>query len=428
VPAKEVPAKGRKTAGWRRLSAGLITGAADDDPSGIATYSQVGAAYGYGTLWSVFAALPLMIGIQSVCARIGRVTGSGVGANIRAHYGRFSAYALVLALVIANVINLGADIGAMGAALKLLIGGPALAYVAAFALLSTALQVYVPFPYYSPMLKVLTLSLFAYVATVLIIKVPWTDVWKGTFWPQVHFGASYAVAIVAVFGTTISPYLFFWQAAQEAEEVNDPDNARRPLKRKPSQGRDALQRIRIDTVSGMLISEIVAFFIILTAAVVLHAHGKTHIDSAAAAAAALEPVAGRFASMLFAAGIVGTGLLAVPILAGSAAFGTAEAFGKPCSLARKPRQAKLFYGTLVLASALGLALNVTPINPIKALYWSAVINGVAAVPIMIVIMLLGANRRIMGQFVLPWGLKILGWVATAVMAAAAIAMFVTWGR
>ncbi|HEX4025007.1 MAG TPA: divalent metal cation transporter [Steroidobacteraceae bacterium] len=420
--------KERKPPVWSRLSAGLITGAADDDPSGIATYSQVGAAYGYGTLWSVVAALPLMIGIQSVCARIGRVTGGGVGANIRAHYGRALGYALVLALVIANVINLGADIGAMGAALKLLVGGPALAYVGAFALLSTALQVYVPFSYYSPMLKVLTLSLFAYVATVFVIRVPWSQVWSSSLLPPGGFDGRYAVAIVAVFGTTISPYLFFWQASQEVEEVNDPGNARKPLRRKPSQGKDALQRIRIDTVSGMLISELVAFFIIVTAAVVLHAHGKTDINTSAQAAAALRPLAGRFASALFAAGIVGTGLLAVPILAGSAAFGTAEAFGKPCSLARKPGQAKLFYGTLVVASALGLALNFTPINPIKALYWSAVINGVAAVPIMIVIMLLGANRRIMGQFVLPWGLKILGWAATVVMAAAAVVMFVTWGR
>ncbi|MGH8256966.1 MAG: NRAMP family divalent metal transporter [Steroidobacteraceae bacterium] len=413
---------------WGRLSAGLITGAADDDPSGIATYSQVGAAYGYGTLWSVFAALPLMIGIQSVCARIGRVTGKGVGANIRAQYGCAFAYPLVLALVIANVINLGADIGAMGAALKLLIGGPALLYVAAFAVLSTALQVYVPFSYYSPMLKVLTLSLFAYVAAVFVIRVPWLDVFKDGLLPHVSFDGKYAVAIVAVFGTTISPYLFFWQAAQEVEEVNDPGNARRPLKRKPSQSKDALQRIRIDTVSGMLISEAVAFFIILTAAVVLHAHGRTDINSSAQAAAALRPLAGPFASTLFAAGIVGTGLLAVPILAGSAAFGTAEAFGRPCSLARKPSQAKLFYGTLVMAGVLGLALNLTPINPIKALYWSAVINGVAAVPIMIVIMLLGANPRVMGQFALPRGLKILGWLATAVMAAAAIVMFATWGR
>src|SRR5690348_9827560 len=260
---------------WRKLSAGLITGAADDDPSGIATYSQVGAAYGYGTLWSVLVALPLMIAVQEISARIGRVTGAGVGANIRKYYAHWLAYTLVAGLVVANIINLGADIGAMGAALKLLIGGPALAYTAAFAVLSLVLQVYVPFSWYSPFLKTLTLSLFAYVATLFALKVPWLDVGKGVFMPHVTVSAKYAVAIVAVLGTTISPYLFFWQAAQEVEELREPDNDREPLKRTPSQGADALQRIRIDTVSGMVFSEVVAFSIILTAAVVLHAHGKT---------------------------------------------------------------------------------------------------------------------------------------------------------
>jgi Mn2+/Fe2+ NRAMP family transporter len=369
-----------------------------------------------------------MIGIQSVCARIGRVTGEGVGANIRARYGSLMAYALVLALVIANVINLGADIGAMGAALKLLIGGPALAYASAFAVLSAVLQVYVPFSHYSPILKLLTLSLFAYVATVFVIHVPWSEVWRSILLPSVTFDGKYAVAIVAVFGTTISPYLFFWQASQEVEEVNDPSNARKPLLQYPRQGKDALLRIRIDTVSGMVISELVAFFIIVAAAVVLHTHGNTDINSAAQAAAALKPLAGRFASTLFAAGIVGTGLLAVPVLAGSAAFGTAEAFGEPCSLARKPGEAKFFYGTLIMASAVGLALNFSAINPVKALYWSAVINGVAAAPIMIVIMLLASSSRVMGQFALPWGLKILGWAATAAMAVVAVMMFATWGR
>jgi NRAMP (natural resistance-associated macrophage protein)-like metal ion transporter len=413
---------------WRRLSAGLVTGAADDDPSGIATYSQVGAAYGYNTMWSVLLALPLMIGIQMISARIGRVTGAGVATGLRKRYGRWLAYAVVAALLVANVINLGADIGAMGAALKLLVGGPAFAYTAAFVLLSIGLQVLVPFTYYSPFLKVLTLSLFAYVATAFVIRVPWHDVLRGVFLPHITIDPRYAMAIVAVLGTTISPYLFFWQAAQEVEEVRDTGNHRKPLKQAPAQGPDALQRIGLDTVTGMLVSEIVAFFIILTAAVVLHAHGKTDITSSAEAAAALRPLAGRFASALFAAGIIGTGLLAVPVLAGSAAYGVAEAFNEPSGLEHKVPRAKLFYIVLIVAGALGLALNVLPIDPVKALYWSAVINGVAAVPIMVAIMIFSMSLRDMGKFVLPPWLQVLGWAATLVMAAAAIVMFATWGR
>src|SRR6185437_7651928 len=420
--------KPQSTPVWRRLSAGLVTGAADDDPSGIATYSQVGAAYGYNTMWSVLLALPLMIGIQMISARIGRVTGAGVATGLRKRYGRWLAYAVVAALLVANVINLGADIGAMGAALKLLVGGPAFAYTAAFVLLSIGLQVFVPFKYYSPFLKVLTLSLFAYVATAFAIEVPWHDVLRGVFLPHITINDKYAMAIVAVMGTTISPYLFFWQAAQEVEEVRDADNRRKPLKQAPAQGPDALQRIGLDTVTGMLVSEIVAFFIILTAAVVLHAHGKTDITSSAEAAAALRPLAGRFASALFAAGIIGTGLLAVPVLAGSAAYAGAEAFGKPSGLEHKPSRAKLFYTVLIVSGALGLALNILPIDPVKALYWSAVINGVAAVPIMTAIMVFSTSLRDMGKFVLPPWLQALGWIATLVMTGAAVVMFATWGR
>ena len=425
---KKLQSTETKTPFWKMLSAGLITGAADDDPSGIATYSQVGAAYGYATMWSVVVALPLMIGIQTICARIGRVTGIGIGANLRKHYPHWLVYGLVSALLIANVINLGADIGAMGAALKLLIGGPALAYTAAFAILSLALQVFVPFSWYSPFLKVLTLSLFAYVATVFAIEVPWSEVVRGVFLPRVKLDARYAVAIVAVLGTTISPYLFFWQAAQEVEEVHDKRNTRRPLMRKPLQAPDALQRIGTDTIIGMLFSEIVAFFIILTAAAVLHAHGKTDITSAAEAAAALRPLAGRFAFAVFAAGIIGTGLLAVPVLAGSAAYGAAGALGRPSGLEHRPHLAKVFYTVLIVASIVGMGLNFTPIDPVKALYWSAVINGVAAVPIMIVIMILASNPRIMGEFVIPAWLRTLGWIATLVMTAAAVVMFATWGK
>ena len=412
---------------WQKLSAGLVTGAADDDPSGIATYSQVGAAYGYATAWSLILAMPLMIAIQAISARIGCASGKGLGENMRRHYPRWLVYVLVSSILVANIINLAADIGAMGAATELLVGGPPTLYAALFALISLGLQMYVPFSRYSPYLKILTLTLFAYVGTVFVVHVPWVDVVKGIILPRAKFDAKYAVAIVAVLGTTISPYLFVWQAAQEVEEIRAP-GPRRSLKRAPSQGPDALERIGIDTAVGMFFSNIVAGFIILTAAVTLHAHGKTDIQSASDAAQALKPIAGRFVFWLFAAGIVGTGLLAVPVLAGSTAYAAAGVLGEKYGLENKPHQAKLFYGVLIFASIAGIALNLTPINPIKALYWSAVINGVTAAPMMVMVMLMSRRREVMGEFTVePW-LWILGWIATAVMAFAAIVMFVTWGK
>jgi NRAMP (natural resistance-associated macrophage protein)-like metal ion transporter len=412
---------------WRRLSAGLITGAADDDPSGIATYSQVGAAFGYGMLWCILLTMPLMIAIQGVSAGIGRVTGHGLMEGIRKYYPRTLAYGLVACIIIANVINLAADIGAMGAALKLLIGGPALAYAAAFALVSLLLQMFIPFSHYSPILKVLTLSLFAYVATVLVIHVPWVAVLKSIVIPPITWNAKYAVGLVALLGTTISPYLFCWQASQEVEEIKA-SAKRQPLKKAPFQAPNALSRIGIDTTVGMLFSNLIAFFIILTAAVVLHAHGKTDIQSSSDAAEALRPLAGKLAFALFAVGIIGTGLLALPVLAGATAYAAAGALGQRAGLEYKPQSAKFFYGVLVVASLAGIALNLTPLDPIKALYWSAVINGVAAVPLMVVMMLMGSRSKVMGEFTMPWILKILGWLATALMAAAAVVMFVTWGK
>jgi Mn2+/Fe2+ NRAMP family transporter len=411
----------------RKLSAGLVTGAADDDPSGIATYSQVGAAYGYATVWSLILAMPLMIAIQAISARIGCASGRGIGENMRLHYPRWLVYVLVLSIVMANVINLAADIGAMGAATQLLIGGQPTLYAALFALISLGLQMYVPFSRYSPYLKVLTLTLFAYVGTIFVIHVPWAEVIKGIVIPKATFDAKYAVAIVAVLGTTISPYLFIWQAAQEVEEIRAA-GPRKALKRAPSQGPDALERIGVDTTVGMVFSNLVAGFIILTAAVTLHAHGKTDIQSASDAAQALKPIAGRFAFWLFAAGIVGTGLLAVPVLAGSTAYVAAGVLGEKYGLENKPHQAKVFYGILIFASLAGIALNLTPINPIKALYWSAVINGLAAAPMMVIVMLLSRKPEVMGKFTLgPWT-KAFGWIATTVMAIAAIVMFVTWGK
>ena len=410
---------------WKKLGPGLITGAADDDPSGIATYSQAGAGFGYAMLWTAFLTFPLMVGIQMVSARIGRVTGHGLAANIRLHYSPALLYVLVGLLLIANTINIAADIGAMAAALKLLIGGPAHWYAIAFAMVSLVLQIFIPFPRYAPILKMLTLSLFAYVATVFVVDVPWGEVLYRTIMPSISFKADYVMAVVAVFGTTISPYLFFWQASQEVEELRATEGEA-PLKEAPEQAHTHLQRIKIDTYIGMGFSNLIAFFIILTAAVTLHLHGITDIQTSAQAAEALRPLAGEFAFLLFTAGIVGTGLLAVPVLAGSAAYAIAESFDWRIGLGRKLMEARGFYMILIIATLLGVALNFTPIDPIKALFWSAVINGVIAVPIMVVIMLLVARPDVMGQFVVTPGLRITGWLATAVMALAVLTMAITW--
>ena len=410
---------------WRKLGPGLVTGAADDDPSGIATYSQVGAALGYGLLWTVFFTFPLMVGIQIVSARIGRVTGDGLAANIRRHYSPALLYGLVGLLLGANTINIAADIGAMGAALKLLLGGPAHWYAIAFGAGSLLLQVFVPFPRYAPILKILTLALFAYVGTVFVVQVPWGEVLYRVVVPSVSPDVNYVVAVVAVFGTTISPYLFFWQASQEVEE----QRARRgeePLRAAPEQAERSLRRIKIDTYIGMAFSNLIAFFIMLTAAATLHAHGVIDIQSSAQAAEALRPLAGEFAFLLFSIGIVGAGLLAVPILAGSAAYAVAESFQWRIGLGRRLLQARGFYMIVAVATLLGVGLNFTPIDPVKALYWSAVLNGIISTPIMAVIMLMAVRADVMGKFVIGRRLKVLGWLATSVMALAVIAMVAGW--
>ncbi|MEO5655197.1 MAG: Nramp family divalent metal transporter [Nitrosospira sp.] len=408
---------------WKKLGPGLVTGAADDDPSGIATYSQVGAGFGYSMLWTTFLTFPLMVGIQIVSARIGRVTGNGLAANIREHYSPWVLHSLVCLLVIANTINIAADIGAMAAALKLLIGGPAHLYGVAFAVVSLVLQVFIPFPRYAPILKLLTLSLFAYVATVFAVEVPWGDVFRSIITPSVSFETDYVVAVVAVFGTTISPYLFFWQASQEVEEQRA-SKGEKPLKDAPEQAREHLQRIKVDTYIGMGFSNLIAFFIMLTAAVTLHQHGVKDIQTSAQAAEALRPIAGEYAFLLFSAGIVGTGLLAVPVLAGSAAYAVAESFKWHIGLGRKLLEARGFYMILAVATLLGVMLNFTSIDPIKALFWSAVINGVIAVPIMAIMMSMAAKPEIMGKFIVTSRLQILGWLATVVMALAVLMMAV----
>ncbi len=408
----------------KKLGPGLITGAADDDPSGIATYSQAGAQYGYGLLWSVFLTTPLMAAIQIVSARIGRVTGHGLAANIRDHYPPWLLNSVVGALLFANTLNIGADLGAMGNALQLLAGGSSQIYTVFFALLSLTLQVFIPFPRYAPLLKWMTLSLLGYVGAVLVVDVPWGEAAVDAFFPRIEWRAEYISTLVAVLGTTISPYLFFWQASQEVEELRaTPGNE--PLREAHVQAKAHLARIKIDTWIGMGFSNLIAFFIMLTTAVTLHAQGVTDIQTSEQAAQALRPLAGEFAFLLFTAGIVGTGLLAVPVLAGSAAYAVAESRRWPIGLGLPLLEARGFYAIVTAATLIGVALDFTDIDPIKALVWSAIINGVIAVPIMAVMMRLAVMPDVMGPFVIRRRLRILGWVATAVMAAAVMAMFAT---
>jgi NRAMP (natural resistance-associated macrophage protein)-like metal ion transporter len=408
----------------KKLGPGLITGAADDDPSGIATYSQAGAQFGFNLLWTVLFTYPLMVGIQVVSARIGRVSGHGLATNIRRHYPAWLLYGIVGLLLLANTINIGADVSAMGAASALIVGGPAPLYAAVFGVVSLLLQIFIPYRRYVRILKWLTLVLLAYVATAFVVHIPWSQVVISTLAPHLSWKKETITTVVALFGTTISPYLFFWQASQEVEDqLADPHS--QPLIKAPQQAKADLTRIRLDTCIGMGVSNLVAFFIILTTAVTLNLHGITDIQSSAQAASALRPIAGQFAFILFSAGIIGTGLLAIPVLAGSSAYAMAGAFKWKNSLELTPMKAKHFYGIIAISTLLGIGLGFTPIDPIKALYWSAVINGVIAVPIMVVMMLMAARREIMGKFVITKGLKGLGWLATAMMAAAVVAMFWT---
>lgn len=409
---------------WKKLGPGLITGAADDDPSGIATYSQAGAQFGLNMLWTVLFTYPLMVGIQVVSARIGRVSGHGLATNIRLHYPAWLLYGVVSLLLIANTINIAADVAAMGQALTLIIGGPARVYAISFGVLSLLLQLFIPYRSYVRILKWLTLALLAYVATVFVVQVPWSQVLLRALVPQISWTPAFITTVVAVFGTTISPYLFFWQASQEVEEQLADTHAK-SLIEAPQYAEANLRRIKIDTYIGMGFSNLVAFFIILTTAVTLNLHGVTDIQTSAQAALALRPIAGEFAFMLFSFGIIGTGLLAIPVLAGSSAYAMAGAFKWENSLERKPMEAKRFYGIIAVSTLIGVALDFTPIDPIKALYWSAVINGVISVPIMVVMMLMAVRPEIMGKFVITARLKALGWLATLMMAAAVLAMFLT---
>ncbi|HYC94071.1 MAG TPA: divalent metal cation transporter [Sphingomicrobium sp.] len=403
------------------LGPGLITGASDDDPSGIATYSQAGARFGFGMCWTMVATYPLMSAVQMISARIGRTTGHGIAGNVARCYPRWALIFIVTLLVVANTINIGADLGAMADATALVFGGPVHLYLLAFALFCALTEVFAKYKRYVRLLKWLTLALFAYVATLFMVRVPWGEALREMVIPPISLSPAYVTMVVAVLGTTISPYLFFWQASEEAEEVTEaPDHE--PLKCAPDEGPVELERIELDTLVGMAFSNLVALVIMLTTAATLHTAGITDIETSAQAAEALRPIAGNYASVIFALGIVGTGLLAVPVLAGSAAYALGEAVGRPVGLARRPRKAKTFYATIVAATLIGAVMNLSPINPIKALYWAAVINGIVAVPVMAMMMLMAARRDIMGGFTIRGPLQWLGWLATMLMAAAVALM------
>lgn len=403
------------------LGPGLITGASDDDPSGIATYSQAGAQFGYGLGWTMIITYPLMSAVQMISARIGRTTGHGLAGNLCRHYPRWLTTLLVSLLLVANTINIGADLGAMADASTLVTGVHPAVFLIFFAAFCALSEVFMRYGNYVRVLKWLTLALLAYVVALFLVKVPWATALYGIVVPDVRLDTAALTMIVAIFGTTISPYLFFWQASEEAEEVGNHDD-REPLKCAPEQGKSELKRIELDTLAGMAASNLVALAIILTTAATLNANGITDITTSAEAAEALRPVAGPNASIIFALGIVGTGLLAVPVLAGSAAYAIGEAMKWPVGLDCKPKRAKAFYGTIIAATAIGALMNFTPINPIKALFWSAVINGIVAVPVMAVMMTLSTKTAIMGRFTVHGPLRFFGWVATAAMAAAVVAM------
>jgi len=402
-----------------RTLATLVTGAADDDPSGIATYTQAGAQFGTGLVWTVFLSLPFMIAIQLVSARIGRVTGKGVAANLLEHTPKPFLMAMVALLVIANTINIAADIAAMGESLQLVLGGGSHFYSVAFGVITVLLQVFVPYRKLAPILKWLTLFLFAYVIAVFLVQVPWGQVLYDLVIPKLQWTSGYWMMIVALLGTTISPYLFFWQASQEVEELK--------LKGAgcgtEAEIRRDLRRVKRDTYFGMFFSNVIAFFIIVLGAAVLYTAGIRDVTSAAQAAQALRPLAGEFAFALFAGGIIATGLLAVPVLASSAAYAVAEAFGWPEGLERRWFEAKRFYAIITIATVVGTGLDFSSIDPMKALFWSAVINGVVAVPIMVGLMLLASKKSVMGSFTSGLKTTWFGWGGVAVMGFAVLMMF-----
>lgn len=403
-----------------RIGPGLITGVADDDPSGIATYSQAGAQFGFNMLWTMPAALPLMAAVQCMCADLGRVTGKGLAANIKDAFPPVVVRAVVVLLLVANILNIGADIAAMGETAELVTGLGRHLMTVAFAAGMLVLQVFVPYHRYVFYLKWLTVSLLAYAAVIFTVHVPWHEVLLRTFWPRFTLDAGAATTIIAIFGTTISPYLFFWQAADEIEEMQR--SGGKPLRDDRDGAVAELRRIQWDTWSGMFYSDLTAYFIILATAVTLHSAGITEIDTAAQAADALRPLAGDFTFLLFALGILGVGMIGVPVLAGSGAYALSEAMGWKSSLEYKVREARGFYAVLAFSFILALAIQYSPLSPMRALYWSAVINGVVAVPLMVVIILLVSRRSVMGNFTSSVPIRLLGCAAVVLMGLAAIGM------
>lgn len=413
-----------KQAWWKKLGPGLITGAADDDPSGIATYSQAGAQYGFDLGWTILLTFPLMVGIQLASARIGRITGKGLTENFARFCPRWLVHGLVGLLVVANVINLGADLSAMGDAAGMLLGGGKAFFAVGLGLVSLLLQVFLPYERYVKVLKWLTLSLLAYVGVGFAAHVDWITAAHAAVVPHFHWEKDYATGIVAILGTTISPYLFFWQAAQEVEEIRRVSRDK-PLRIAPEQAKRHLKRLRADTVVGMGFSNFIAFFMIVATAATLHAKGITHIETTAQAAQALAPIAGQFAFALFGLGIIGTGLLALPVLAGSAAYAVASLLHVRKGLDQPPAAAKSFYAILAAAIVVGLVVGNSGLNPMKALYWAAVINAVISVPIMAAVMIAASHPKIVGELKMPVVWRVLGWAATAAMAAATLLMFWT---
>ncbi len=406
-----------------RVGPGLITGVADDDPSGIATYSQAGAQFGLNMLWTMPLCYPLMSAVQSMCGRIGRVTGKGLADNIKTAFHPAVVRAVVVLLLIANTLNIAADLAAMGEVAKLVTGINQRLMTLVFVVATLGLQIFVPYDRYVNFLKWLTLSLLTYAAVLFVVHVPWGSVLLTTVWPHFKLDATSSAMVVAIFGTTISPYLFFWQASEEVEDMRA-DGGRPLAKSSRKVAASELRRIKWDTWGGMFYSNIAAYFIILATAVTLHVAGVTNINTAGQAASALQPIAGRFAFLLFALGILGVGMIGVPVLSGSAAYAVAEVMSWPQGLEQRPQDARGFYGVIAVSVLLALVIQYSPINPMKALFWSAVINGVVAVPLMVVLILLASKKSVMGAFTASRSLIILGWIATAIMGAAAVWMMV----
>ena len=407
------------------LGPGLITGASDDDPSGIGTYTQAGASLGFATLWTAPLTLPMMAAVQFICAKIGMVSGMGLGGVLRKHYPRWVVYAAISLLVIANTINAGTDIGAIAAATNLLLPIPALALVVPIAIGIVTVQILGSYALIARIFKWLTLTLFAYIVAAFLARPHWGEVLKATVIPTIRFDHVYLMTLVAILGTTISPYLFFWQASQEVEE--ELKMGRATLAEREGATDSEIKIAKIDVDVGMVFASIVFYFVILASAATLHVTGKTDIQTATEAAQALRPLSGG-ATILFALGLIGCGFLAVPVLTGSSAYAIGEAFGWNCGLNEKLRTAPRFYGIIIASTLVGMLINFLKIAPVTALFWTAVINGVLAPPLLVMILLVSNNRKVMGQRVNGKLTNIIGWATAAIMSAAAIGMFVTWGN